>query len=159
MACLSGWASKRTTVSPAWSRRRARCAPINPVPPVIMIAIDGLPPFPEPCSWDSSLVGASSGVPTARQGLHRPARGHHDDTKALFKAGRNVGRRTQTSGTGHAIFLTDSEDREQGSFDIRVGRVATQPHRHGQIPRTSPDGPDALDLAEDIRQVGDPTDV
>ena len=104
-------------------------------------------------------VGASSGIATACQGLHRPARGHHDDPKALFQAGRHVDRRTHTSGTGHAIFLTDGQDLEQSSFDLRVRRVAPQPHRHGQVSRTSPDGTNALDLAEDIRQVGDPTDV
>lgn len=88
------------------------------------------------------LVVASRGLPTMREGIHRPGRRYNDDTKALLKAGGSVNRRAHSCSTGHSVFLADGEDFEQGSYDVRVGRVATQPHRHGQIPRTGPDGAD-----------------
>src|SRR6266851_3562257 len=79
MACRSGWASKSTTLSPACSKRRARCAPINPVPPVIMIAIDVLPPFPGQCSWDFSLdvVRSVVAVPPVCYYSTRSCQEHH----------------------------------------------------------------------------------
>src|SRR2546427_7639569 len=79
MACLSGWASKSTTLSPASSKRRARCAPINPVPPVIMIAIDVLPPFPGQGSWDFSLdvVRSVVAVPPVCYYSTRTCQAHH----------------------------------------------------------------------------------
>ena len=48
-----------------------------------------------PHAYSSTIclsVGTSSGMPTACQGFHRPARGCYDDPKALFKAGRHVDR-------------------------------------------------------------------
>ena len=78
------------------------------------------------------LVSTSSSLPTTREGIHRPGRGHHDDAKALLKTSVHVHCWTGGRSAGDTKFLADGQNAEQCSFDIWGG---THSHAAPWTPR------------------------